>query len=116
MLLSMFLYVWFASMRWFAKVDSIVEWSAFVCSMHLCLKLCPVWPVSYTHLDVYKRQLANSPIFLDNFQKFTALYDFLNCLSMKNKIFLVILKIRSVIKDKVFVNKDNFRDSTMFLV
>ena len=24
MLLSMFLYVWFASMRWFAKVDSVV--------------------------------------------------------------------------------------------
>ena len=38
-------------MRWFAKVDSVVECSVFVCSMYLCLK-----PVSYTHLDVYKRQ------------------------------------------------------------
>ena len=28
MLLSMILYVWFASMRWFAKVDSVVEWNA----------------------------------------------------------------------------------------
>ena len=27
--------MWFASMRWFAKVDSVVEWSAFVCSMYL---------------------------------------------------------------------------------
>ena len=34
---------WFASMRWFAKVDSVVEWSAFMCSMCLCLKLRPVW-------------------------------------------------------------------------
>ena len=25
MILSMFLYVWFASMGWFAKVDSVVE-------------------------------------------------------------------------------------------
>ena len=45
MLLSMFLYVRFASMRWFAKVDSVVEWSAFVCSTYLCLKLRPVWPM-----------------------------------------------------------------------
>ena len=41
-------------MRWLAKVDSVVVWSAFVCSMYLCLKLRPA--VSYTHLDVYKRQ------------------------------------------------------------
>ena len=38
MLLLMFLYMWFASMRWFAKVDSVVVWRAFVCSMYLCLK------------------------------------------------------------------------------
>ena len=34
MLLSMFLYVWFASVSWFEKVDLIVECSAFVCSMY----------------------------------------------------------------------------------
>ena len=35
-LLSMFLYVRFASMRWLAKVDSVVECNAFVCSMYQC--------------------------------------------------------------------------------
>ena len=36
MLLSMFLYVWFASMRWFAKVDSVA-----VSYTHL--KVCSFW-------------------------------------------------------------------------
>ena len=35
-------------MRWFAKVDfSVVGCNSFICSMS----------VSYTHLDVYKRQV-----------------------------------------------------------
>ena len=45
MLLSLIHILWFASMRWFAKVDSVVVWSAFVCSMYLCLKLRPVCPM-----------------------------------------------------------------------
>ena len=33
------------SMRWLANVDSAVEWSAFMCSLYLWLKLRPVWPM-----------------------------------------------------------------------
>ena len=41
MLWSMFLYVWFASMRWFAKVDSVAKCSAFAVSYtHLCICVC----------------------------------------------------------------------------
>ena len=73
MLLSMFLYVWFASMSWFAKVDSVVavSYTHLTCRMPMLLsmflyvwfasmrwfaKVDSVVAVSYTHLDVYKRQ------------------------------------------------------------
>ena len=37
--------IWSASKRWFAKVDSVVDGNAFICSMYLCLKLRPVGPM-----------------------------------------------------------------------
>ena len=55
-------YVGFGTVRWFAKVDSVVECSAFVSNVSLfeattCLAYVEfLTSVSYTHLDVYKRQ------------------------------------------------------------
>ena len=43
----LYVYVWFASMKWFAKAYSVVECSVFVCSMCLCLKQRPACPIEF---------------------------------------------------------------------